>query len=168
MVGPGSQQHERHIPGGEENYEGAARQQNETDTRPHLLTFEVEGASGDGDRTLLKPLFSPTAFLDKYLKDPNAKDDAGEQTRLIRQKFVVQEKKRSRKYIRVIIATGVLALVASAYAVYKHMQVHKQEVLAQEAFYDMKALDIAYASLKKQLGSIAGDTTAHAEVGAYL
>jgi soluble lytic murein transglycosylase-like protein len=133
-----------------------------------LLTFEVEGASGDGDRTLLKPLFSPTAFLDKYLKDPNAKDDAGEQTRLIRQKFVVQEKKRSRKYIRVIIATGVLALVASAYAVYKHMQVHKQEVLAQEAFYDMKALDIAYASLKKQLGSIAGDTTAHAEVGAYL
>ena len=133
-----------------------------------LLTFEVEGASGDSDKTVMKTLFSPTAFVDKYLRDPNAKDNAGEQTRLIRQKFSVQEKKRSRKYIRVIIAMGAFALVASAYAVYKHMQVQKQELLAQEAFYEMKALDIAYASLKKQFATVSGDTAAHAEVGTYL
>jgi len=133
-----------------------------------LLTFEVEGASGDGDKTVMKTLFSPTAFVDKYLRDPNAKDNAGEQTRLIRQKFSVQEKKRSRKYIRVIIAMGAFALVASAYAVYKHMQVQKQELLAQEAFYEMKALDIAYASLKKQFATVSGDTAARAEVGTYL
>jgi len=133
-----------------------------------LLTFEVEGASGDSDKTVMKTLFSPTAFVDKYLRDPNAKDDAGEQTRLIRQKFSVQEKKRSRKYIRVIIAMGAFALVASAYAVYKHMQVQKQELLAQEAFYEMKALDIAYASLKKQFATVSGDTAARAEVGTYL
>ncbi len=133
-----------------------------------LLTFEVEGASGDGDKTVLKSIFSPTAFVDKYLKDPNAKDDAGERTRLIRQKVFVREKKISQKYIRVIIGLGVLAILASAYAVYKHMQVQKQELLAQEAFYEMKALDIAYASLKKQLTTVTGDTTAHAEVGTYL
>jgi len=133
-----------------------------------LLTFEVEGASGDSDKTVMKTLFSPTAFVDKYLRDPNAKDNAGEQTRLIRQKFSVQEKKRSRKYIRVIIAMGAFALVASAYAVYKHMQVQKQELLAQEAFYEMKALDIAYASLKKQFATVSGDTAARAEVGTYL
>jgi soluble lytic murein transglycosylase-like protein len=133
-----------------------------------LLTFEVEGASGNADRTVMKTLFSPTAFVDKYLKDPNAKDNAGEQTRLIRQKVFVREKMLSRKYIRLIIGMGVFALLASAYAVYKHLQVQKQEHLAQEAFYDMKALDIAYASLKKQLAAVTGDTTAHAEVSTYL
>jgi soluble lytic murein transglycosylase-like protein len=63
---------------------------------------------------------------------------------------------------------GAFALVASAYAVYKHMQVQKQELLAQEAFYEMKALDIAYASLKKQFATVSGDTAARAEVGTYL
>ena len=133
-----------------------------------LLTFEVEGASGNADRTVMKTLFSPTAFVDKYLKDPNAKDNAGEQTRLIRQKVFVREKMLSRKYIRLIIGMGVFALLASAYAVYKHLQVQKQEHLAQEAFYDMKALDIAYASLKKQLAAVTGDTAAHAEVSTYM
>jgi soluble lytic murein transglycosylase-like protein len=133
-----------------------------------LLTFEVEGASGEGDRTVLKSLFSPTAFVDKYLKDPDAKDDAGERTRLIRLKVLVREKTISRKYIRIIIGLAVVALIASAYAVYKHFQVQKQEALAQEAFYQMKALDIAYASLKKQLGSAPGDTAAHAASGTYL
>jgi membrane-bound lytic murein transglycosylase D len=109
-----------------------------------LLTFEVEGASGDGE------------------------DDAGEQTRLIRQKVFVREKKLSRKYIRAIIVLGAVALVATAYAVYKHMQVQKQEQLAQEAFYEMKALDIAYAVLKKQFAGAGADTTARAEVTTYL
>jgi membrane-bound lytic murein transglycosylase D len=133
-----------------------------------LLTFEVEGAGGEGDKTMLRTLFSPTAFVDKYLKDPNAKDDAGEQTRLIRQKVYVREKRISRKYIRVIIGLGVLAILASAYAVYKHLQVQKQEALAQEAFYEMKALDIAYAALKKQVTGAATDTAAHASVNTYL
>lgn len=133
-----------------------------------LLTFEVEGASGDADKTILKSIFSPTAFVDKYLKDPNAKDDAGERTRLIRQKVLVREKKLSQKYVRVIIALGVLAVIASAYAIYKHQQVQKQEMLAQEAFYQMKALDIAYAALKKQLVTLSGDTSARAEVTTYL
>jgi len=133
-----------------------------------LLTFEVEGAGGDGDKTILKSIFSPTAFVDKYLKDPDAKDDAGERTRMIRQKVLVRERKISRKYIRVIIALGVVALLASAYAIYNHLQVQKQEQLAQEAFYQMKALDIAYASLKKQLATITGDTSAHAAANSYF
>jgi len=133
-----------------------------------LLTFEVEGAAGDTDRTVLRTLFSPTMFVDKYLKSPDAKDDAGERTRMIRQKVYVQEKMRSRKYVRVIVALAVVALLATAYAVYKHLQVQKQEALAQQAFYEMKSLDIAYAALRKQFANVTSDSAVKSEVNAYL
>jgi len=132
-----------------------------------VLTLEVEGAGGQDDKTTLRTLLSPTAFVEKYLRDPNAKDEAGEQTRLIRQKVQAQEKKRSAKYVRIIIAVAAVALVATAYAVYKHMQVQKQEQLAQDAFYEMKALDLAFSALKKQLTAARQDTAVQAEAAAY-
>ena len=133
-----------------------------------LLTFEVEGSSGDADKTALRTMFSPTLFVQKYLKSPDAQDGAGEQTRMIRQKVYTEEKSRFRKYIRVIIALGVVAVLASAYAVYKHLQVQKQEELGQQAFYEMKSLDIAYAALRKQFARVTGDTAVKAETSAYL
>ncbi|HUI09103.1 MAG TPA: transglycosylase SLT domain-containing protein [Bacteroidota bacterium] len=133
-----------------------------------LLTFDVEGAAGDADKTALRTLFSPTLFVEKYLKSPDAKDNAGEQTRMIRQKVFVQEKIRSRKYVRIIIGLGVVAILATAYAVYKHLQVQKQEELAQQAFYEMKSLDIAYASLRKQFANVTGDSTVRSETNTYL
>jgi len=133
-----------------------------------LLTFDVEGAGGDADKTALRTLFSPTLFVEKYLKSPDAKDGAGEQTRMIRQKVFVAEKSRFRKYVRVIIALGAVAVLASAYAVYKHLQVQKQEELAQQAFYQMKSLDISYAALRKRFASVTGDTAVKGETSAYL
>jgi len=132
-----------------------------------LLTFEVEGAPVEADKTILKTLLSPTAFVNKYLKDPGEKDEAGERTILIRDRVRSEKKKLSRKYIYIIAGVAVIALIASGYAYYKHSQVARQEQLAQDAFYEMKALDLAYAALKKQFATTGGDTLAKPELGAY-
>jgi soluble lytic murein transglycosylase-like protein len=132
-----------------------------------LLTFEVEGAPVEGGKTILKTIFSPTAFLAKYLKDPDAKDEAGEQTRLIRRRWKTVEKKQSARYIKIIAIVGGVAVLAAAYAVYKHLQVARQQELAQNAFYEMKALDLAYAALKRQMAAAGGDTTAKPALTAY-
>ncbi|MEW6512166.1 MAG: transglycosylase SLT domain-containing protein [Bacteroidota bacterium] len=132
-----------------------------------LLTFEVEGAPVEGGKTVLKTILSPTAFLAKYLKDPEAQDDAGDQTRLIRRRLQTEEKKRSAKYIRIIAIIAGIALLTAAYAVYKHIQVAEQEKLAQDAFYEIKALDLAYAALKKQVAAAAGDSATTLALSAY-
>jgi pSer/pThr/pTyr-binding forkhead associated (FHA) protein len=132
-----------------------------------LLTFEVEGAAEQAEKTVLKTIFSPTAFVAKYIKDPDAKDEAGEQTRLIRRKWQTVEKKQSARYVRIIAIVAGVALLAAGYAVYKHLQVERQQKLAQDAFYEMKALDLAYAALKRQMAAAGGDTTAKPALTAY-
>jgi len=123
-----------------------------------LLTLEVEGAPVEADKTIMKTLLSPTAFINKYLNDPDAKDEAGERTRLIRRKVLVRDKRISRKYVLIIAAVAFVAVLAGAYAFYKHMQLERQERLAEDAFYEMKALDLAYAALKKQIAASGRDT----------
>jgi membrane-bound lytic murein transglycosylase D len=136
-----------------------------------LLTFEVEGAASDAEKTVLRTILSPTAFIDKYWKSPDEKDGAGDKTRAIRQKVYSREVARERtisgKYVKIIAAVALVAVLASAYAYYKHTQVQKQLDLAQNAFYEMKALDLSYAALKKQLVAAGGDTLARPEVTSY-
>jgi hypothetical protein len=136
-----------------------------------LLIFEVEGAVADTEKTILKTILSPTAFIEKYWKSPDEKDDAGDKTRAIRQKVytrqAAREKILSGKYVKIIAAVAFVALLASGYAYYKHTQLQKQLALAQNAFYEMKELDIAYAALKKQLAAAGGDTLARPEMSSY-
>ena len=133
-----------------------------------LLIFEVEGAPLEADRTVLKSIFSPTAFIDKYLKDPNLQDGAGEQTRLVRLHVLRRDKEKARKYMIALAALGLIAILLGGYAYYKHKQVEQQELLAQNVFYEMKALDIAYASLKKRVVALQPDSLPTSETSSYL
>jgi membrane-bound lytic murein transglycosylase D len=131
-----------------------------------LLTFEVEGMR---EQTVLRTLlFSPTEFVNKYLRDPEARDNAGEQTRLIRRKFRSREKKEQKKYLVIIAVIAVIAIGAGTYAYIKHTQVQKHQKLAEDAFYEMKSLELAFGALKKRAAESGVDTLSGPELSAYL
>ena len=74
---------------------------------------------------------------------------------------------QERRRHRVIVVVAVLAaLVAAGYAFQLRDRMGKQEVLAQQVFYDMKALDVQIATL--ELTAVASSPQGREELRRYL
>jgi membrane-bound lytic murein transglycosylase D len=129
-----------------------------------LLTFEVEGAPVEGGKTRLGTFFSPTVFVEKYFGEGK---EAGERTRLIRGRILQVERKKSRKFIYIIAGVSLVALLASGFAYWKHRQLERQQLVAENVFYELKELDLAYNALKRKVVTDGGDTTSVPEMVGY-
>lgn len=79
----------------------------------------------------------------------DAEDDtpAGERTMLIRHAYKAVKKKEKRKYTGIIVAVGVLFLLAAGFAVFKQIQDTRQQRLAQDIFVQMKQQDLRMAQV---------------------
>jgi membrane-bound lytic murein transglycosylase D len=89
-------------------------------------------------------------YTEKYLT-PGGKDEVvGQQTMMIRSAFQRVQKKQRSKFA---LALGGVALVAcgiAGYAYYQHRQLSERKALAQELFYQMKALDVDIANVRSE------------------
>ncbi len=129
-----------------------------------VLTFQVEGTQNI-DQTMPVKGLSATRLMRHYFAD-TITTPVGEHTKMVREAFRQIQKKQSRKYLKIIVGISIVSVVAASYAFYKHEQVRKQQAVAQDVFYEMKGLELAYAKLESQLG-LRLDSTARAEFDNY-
>ena len=115
------------------------------ETGPALCFIIEETASAPDSHT--DPL-SLTHYKKYYFGDADS-DAGGSHTMMIRRAFAQVRKKQQRKYLSVIVIITCLLAITGAYALYAHMKVKKQKVLAENIFYTMKSLEIEFSEALK-------------------
>jgi len=88
-----------------------------------------------------------TQYIQHYFTDSD--EDVGEHTMMVRRAFEKVQKKQKRKFGVIIAVVACLFLVAGTYAVLKHRQARKQELLAADIFYAMKSSELEFAGFLK-------------------
>lgn len=87
-------------------------------------------------------------YQEHYFQD-TTDGDVGEHTMMIRQAFKNVQKRQRGRFFAVVSLLSCLVLVVGIYAFYKHQQVSKQKMLAEEIFYAMKSTELEFAPLIK-------------------
>lgn len=128
------------------------------------VALEIEGVEKMDPAQTIAP--SITQYQQHYFAEKPAAS-AGEHTMLLRQAFSAAKKKQSWKFFKIIIALGALLLCVAIYAGIREDQVSKQEKLAQDTFYELKKLELAYDKLARHILST-GDSTKRPEVKEFL
>jgi hypothetical protein len=72
------------------------------------------------------------------------------QTMMIRTAFAHAQKKQRSKFALALGGVALAALAIAGYALYQHRQLSERKALAQELFYQMKALDVDIASVRSE------------------
>ncbi len=122
-----------------------------------LLRLTVEGvAAAEGLETTQSPApiadrkpARPTSIehYQEHYFDDKADGEVGEHTMMIRQAFKIVQKRQRGRFGAVIALLSCLVLAVGIYAYYKHLQVSKQKLLAEEIFYAMKTMELEFAPL---------------------
>jgi hypothetical protein len=92
----------------------------------------------------------PPDFADRYFGDQRD-TPMGKRTIMIRDAFQKVQRRQQGKYRRVIGLMVVVALCASAYALYERRQRQMLENEAEDAFYFMKSMDVRIADLERSM-----------------
>ncbi|MDJ0819174.1 MAG: transglycosylase SLT domain-containing protein [Desulfobacterales bacterium] len=85
-------------------------------------------------------------YQEHYFQD-KTDSDVGEHTLMIREAFKKVQKRQRGRFAAVIALLSCLVLAVGIYAFYKHQQVSKQKLLAEEIFYAMKSMELEFAPL---------------------
>ena len=128
-----------------------------------LLSLTIEEISREG---VSQPEHSETHYMRHYFGD-SGKDGAGQHTMMVRRAFKKVQKTQKRKYAGIIAVVACLFLAAGTYAVFKHIEVRKQRLLAQDIFYAMKSLELEFAGLLKE-ARLSKDPRARERVSKYM
>jgi len=115
-----------------------------------LLTLEsvstVEGVNEDEKIQVGPP--SLEHYQEHYFQDTE-KGKIGEHTMMIRQAFKKVQKRQRGRFVAAIAVLSCLVLVAGIYALYKHQELRKQKLLAEDIFYTMKSMELEFAPIVK-------------------
>jgi peptidoglycan lytic transglycosylase D len=129
------------------------------------ITLGIDGPSVVFDKDLQRQTKQPAAatvlgsanetdllasYEQRYFRKDN-QERVGGRTMMIRRAFESVQKKHRRRYWTMVAVAGVATLGAISYALYKHHQEVQQQAVAEELFYQMKALDVDLARLEQQL-----------------
>ena len=90
---------------------------------------------------------SVTGYVRHYFKTGD--QPAGEHTMMVRQAFQKVQRKQKWKYWNIIGILMAGTLSVGAYAFYEYRQARQQRALAQDLFYNMKALDLDIANVER-------------------
>ena len=104
-------------------------------------------------------------YQQRYFQDTDA-GDAGQHTLMIRQAFKKVQKRQKKKFAAVIAALLCLFIAAGIYALYKHRELRKQKLLAEDIFYTMKSMELEIAPLVK-MARLSQDSKLLAQVKQY-
>lgn len=95
--------------------------------------------------------------------DPNSKAPAGDRTMWVRKAFSTVQRKQKRRYGSVIAGAVALLLVAVGVGIYQNQQLQRTRAIAEQLFYNMKAVELQLVRLEDQVHA-SGDTTHAAEL----
>lgn len=95
--------------------------------------------------------------------DANSKAPAGDRTMMVRRAYSTVKRKQTRRYGSVIAGAVVLLLIAVGVGVLQHYQLQRTRVIAEQLFYNMKAMELQLARLEAQVEA-SGDTSHGNEV----
>jgi membrane-bound lytic murein transglycosylase D len=129
-------------------------------THGPMLYFTVEG-SETLDPTSAQKDLSMSSVEKHYFGDTGG--PAGERTQMVRKMY----KKKKKGFTYIIAGVAVLALAAGIYAFLKHQQLERQRALAEDIFYQMKHMDLDYATLVQKLTQ-SGDARLKEEAAKYV
>lgn len=101
-------------------------------------------------------------YQERYFKNSGG-ENAGEQTMMIRQAFKKVQKRQRGKFAAVIAGLCCLVVAAGIYALYKHQELRKQILLAEDIFYTMKSMELEFAPLVK-MARLSPDANLQAQV----
>jgi membrane-bound lytic murein transglycosylase D len=87
-------------------------------------------------------------YQEHYFKD-TGEGNVGEHTMMIRQAFKKVQKRQRGRFAAVIAVLSCLVLAAGIYALYKHQELRKQKLLAEDIFYTMKSMELEFAPIAK-------------------
>jgi pSer/pThr/pTyr-binding forkhead associated (FHA) protein len=105
----------------------------------------------------VKPTEKPPAgstvarYIEHYFGDKADDRPAGQHTMYLRRAFQQVQTQQKRKYRWIIGGLAACVLLIGGYAYYAHEQLKKQRALAEEIFYQMKALDVDVANLERMI-----------------
>lgn len=88
-------------------------------------------------------------FAAHYL-DGRSQAPAGDRTMMVRRAFSTVQRRQKRRYGSVIAGVGALLLVAVAVGIYQYVQLQRTRALAEQIFYNMKAIELQLAKLEVQ------------------
>ena len=131
---------------------------------PRLLLRCGDGTDDKNEGTLVGSLPTETYYVKHYLADSKG-TQVGQRTIMIRQAFRDVMRKRRRKYFLIIGAVVLLFAGAAAFSLYQHAQLAKQRGIAEDIFYQMKAVQVQLAQLEEKLGP-STDPSVRAELSA--
>ena len=95
--------------------------------------------------------------------DPDSKAPAGDRTMWVRQAYSSIQRKQKRRYGAVIAGIAGLLLLAVAVGIYQYLQLQRTRGLAEQLFYNMKAVELQLVRLEDQVLA-SGDTTHDGEL----
>ncbi len=113
-----------------------------------ILIFSVAGFSSDA-ATIVEKEPSVTQYIERYFKKTPDKKE-GHHTQMIRGAFLEVQKKQKKKYLIIIGAVVLVAIMITIYSVLQHQQVQRQKALAAQLFYAMKSLELELTRLDNQ------------------
>jgi len=88
-------------------------------------------------------------YAERYFGSAKINEPVGKRTMMIRKAFRQVQKKQRRVFGWVVAALALLTVIAGGYGVYQRQRVVRQQALAEELFYSMKALDVDIANLER-------------------
>jgi hypothetical protein len=122
-----------------------------------VLTFDVEapGAPAVEHPTSHEALDDSTLndYAERYFGPGSDEDAVGGRTMMIRKAFGQIQKRQKRRQRWVVAAVLLVALAAGAYAYYSNRQLRRQQELAEQIFYAMKAIDVNIAEVEQRMAT---------------
>ncbi len=125
-----------------------------------FVYFEAEkdGAAGTGvnmQAAEAEPVAGKTvmiaAYTDKYFGGVKEGETLGAHTMMIRQAYQKVQKKQRWKYTWVLASLSIVILAVAGFAYYQHRELSRQQSVAKEIFYAMKAMDVDIANVQRMV-----------------
>lgn len=111
------------------------------------LVLSIAGPEG-GDTA---PEQTTSFYLNHYLEGVGD-EQVGDRTMMIRRAYQEVSRRRRRFWLGVVAVFALLLAAAGGYGWLQHRQLARQQALAEQVFYDTKALELQLASLEDRLG----------------
>jgi membrane-bound lytic murein transglycosylase D len=140
------------------------------------VAFEVETAEGttrgrDPMPATIQQSEGETRLLanyeERYFGRGGDEGRVGGRTRMIRRAFEQVQRRQRRQYWWVVGTLAAVVLAAVGFAIYKDRQFKRQQTLALDLFYSMKALDVDIANVERLVAE-SGNAQAKEQATRYL